>query len=278
MTKREKIVILSSGLLAVCVIASAIVFFIQAAVAGNTDVMSYLVIGIFILLGVLSVIVVYFLQVRKQKFEKLLNTDYYQKYEVVRDAIMNSQLSASGKKEIKEDVLDMLILAQNAGKPAVAVVENPAAFAQEILHAFAKPSRFLMMTVLDGIVGFVLLIIGFTTVLWLEQVETSYFAIGIDINMMVLFAFVAFLIIPVTKRLTATERPWMFLLPLAFGILFVLVSELLRAFFADVDAVRNYLDGTIRMIPGWLTLIVYILAVPLGLVIKVLLRKNAVKG
>jgi len=278
MTKRERIVILSSALLALCVIVSAIVFLIQAAAAGNADMMSYLVMGICILLGVFSVVGVYFLKVRKEKYEKLLNADYFLKYEIIRDAIFNSQLSASGKKEIKEDVLDMLLSAQNAGKSAAAVVTNPATFAQEILHAFAKPSRFFLMTLLDGIIGFSLFVVGFTTILWLEQIETSYFAIGIDTNMTVLLVFVAFLLIPVTKRLTSTERPWMFLLPLAFGLLFVLASELLRALFYDVEAVRNYLDGTIRMIPGWPILIIYVLTVPLGLVSKVLLRKNAVKG
>jgi len=113
MTKRNKIVLGSSIFLALCVIATVIINLKYNIQNSAIDTNSLILIGIIILLSIISVPVVYFSKVRKSKFERMLNNEYFQKYEIIRDAVMNSQLSGINKKEIKEDMLDILISAGN---------------------------------------------------------------------------------------------------------------------------------------------------------------------
>ncbi|MBM3709513.1 MAG: hypothetical protein FJW61_03710 [Actinobacteria bacterium] len=74
---------------------------------------------------------------RKSKFEAILNNEYFQKYEIIKDAVMNSQLSNIAKKEIKEDILDMLITAQKSGKSADDTVGSPESFSRNLCNIFS---------------------------------------------------------------------------------------------------------------------------------------------
>ena len=183
MTKRDKIVLLSSVLLAICVIASAVLLLVSSNKTNGVYMESLLFVGVTILIGISSVIIVYFSKVRKSKFEKMLNDEYFQEYEIIKDAVMNSQLSNNSKKEIKEDILDILLSSQKAGKPVNNVVENPVTFSREIIRSFTKPSRSAILNLFDGIIGFVLLVIGVNILLWLKQIDRSFFGIGIGITM-----------------------------------------------------------------------------------------------
>ena len=96
--------------------------------------------------------------------------------------------------------------------------------------------------------------------------------------MIVLFALTAFVLIPLTKKLTSTQNPWMFMLPLAFGIAFVLLAEITRKYFYSIDAVKMFLDGTIIMIPNVTVFMIYLLSIPLLIRIKTQFRKRSIKG
>lgn len=277
MTKRNKIVLMSSIFLALCVIATVIInlkYTIQNS-AINTN--SFILIGIIILLSIISVPGVYFLKVRKSKFESMLNNEYFQKYEIIRDAVMNSQLSSINKKEIKEDVLDILISAQKSGKPAKDTVGNPETFAREILLAYAKPGRLPVLSIIDGIMYFIFFIIGSSIFIWFEQTDVSFFKTGIDISMITFLFIISFILIPVTKKLTSTHNYWMFILPVAFGIVFVLFAEIIRRFFYSNEIIRQFLDGMVIMVPNIFILILYIVLIPIVLFFKSYIRRRLLK-
>ena len=88
------------------------------------------------------------------------------------------------------------------------------------------------------------------------------------------FALVAFLLIPVSKAQTGMRNPWMYMIPVAGGILFILLAEFLRAFLYDVNAVRQFLDGFVRMVPNVVILMIYLLSVLLFLMLKQISRKR----
>jgi len=104
MTQRNKIALISAVLLALLVILSAIAFAISSTPQNTANKASTLLIAIIILVSISSVFIVYFTKVRKRKYEKLLNQEYYQEYEILKDAVANSQLAISNKKEINEDI------------------------------------------------------------------------------------------------------------------------------------------------------------------------------
>jgi hypothetical protein len=81
----------------------------------------------------------------------------------------------------------LLISAQRAGKDADMVIGDPELFAREILHSFARPSSFAVLSFLDGITWFLSFTIGVNTFLWLENIKQNFFSITLDASMVILF-------------------------------------------------------------------------------------------
>jgi len=281
MTKREKILLLSSILLACCVIVTAF-FAIKTQPEYNTgdlELMPLITTALIIFISISSVLLVLF-KIKKLhtgKAEGTLRGDYYRHYEVIRDAIANSQLSRNQKKEIKEDLLDLLISAQRAGKDADTVIGNPELFAREILHSFARPSRFAILSLFDGMTWFLLFIVGINTLLWLENIGQSYFSMTIDAGMIILIFIITFILVPLTKKLTSTKNPWMFMLPLAFGVAYVVLLEMLRRYCYSLDSVRWLLDGQLNLIPNPVVLVCYICVTAILVLSKKLFRSKLIK-
>lgn len=275
MTKRDKIVIISASLLAFCVIASAGWFAADSSKnIGKADTESIVYFGVAVVLGIFSVLIVYLSKVRKNKFEKMLTGEYLTEYEVIKDAILNSHLSDVSKKETIDDILDILIEAQGSGKAVAGVIGNSASFSKKIISEFLSPGRHMVLNLLDGIKAFSLFVIGITAALWLEQVGTNIFQVGMDTSMVLFVFLIAFLIIPATKKLTSTRSPWMFFIPLSAGILYVLTAIVLRKYCYDFQGVKLLLDGSITMIPNITVFMVYILIVPVLKKLKTYLRQQ----
>ena len=275
MTQRDKITLISSVLLALLVILSAIAFAISSISQNTANKALTLLIALIILVSISSVFVVYFTKIQKRKYEKLLNQEYYQEYKILKDAVANSQLTNSNKKETNEDILDILLSAQEAGRSVHEVVGNPERFAQEILLSYARPTQLAILNFLDSLIAFVLFVIGASFLFWFEETQQSFFAIRLDIAMVVFFILIAFVVLPVTRKQTSTRNPWTFLLPIAIGILFVLIAELLRAFFYNLEVVKQFLDGTLRMIPDAGFLTIYLLSIPVFLLLKQIFRNRS---
>ncbi|MDO9086094.1 MAG: hypothetical protein Q7U53_07805 [Anaerolineaceae bacterium] len=272
MTTRNKVLLVSSILLALLVIASLVVWEMTGQSSGEQ--MPMVVIVTIIVISVLSVFVVYFSKIQKKNYEKLLNAEYFEQYEIIKDAVVNSQLAAATKKDITEDVLELLLSAQESGKAVESVVGDPQVFSQEIISSYAKPFCLALLNLFDSLIVFILMIIGASFILWLEQTQQSFFTTKVDISMIVLFGLVAFILIPVTKAQTGTRNPWMYMIPVAGGALFILLAEFLRTFFYGVNAVRQFLDGSVRMVPNVVFLMIYLLSTPLIFMLKQISRKR----
>jgi hypothetical protein len=70
----------------------------------------------------------------------------------------------------------------------------------------------------------------------------------------------------------------MYMIPVAAGVIFILLAEFLRAFFYDVNVVRQFLDGSVQMVPNVVILMIYLLSVPLFLFLKQISRKRMLGG
>jgi len=278
MTARNKIILASSIILALLVIGSVLVWNISSTnQSDNGQMPIVLLIGI-LTVSVLSVFVVYFSKIQKRKYEKLLNKEYYHQYEIIKDGVLNSQLSTSIKKDITGDILELLLSAQESGKEIGEVVENEEEFVKDIVQSFAKPFRLTLLNIYDSLIAFILFVVGASLLLWLEQTQKIFFTTELDISLIVFFILVAFVLLPVTKIGAGKRNPWIFIVPVGGGVLFVLLAELLRAFFYDVQAVQYFLDGSLRMIPNNMILMIYILAIPLFLMLKRISRKYLLRG
>jgi len=157
------------------------------------------------------------------------------------------------------------------------VIGDPEIFAMEILHSYAKPSRFAIMSLFDGMIWFLAFIIGVNTFLWLENIEQYYFRITISANMVILFFIISFILIPLTRKLTSTKNPWMFMLPLSFGFAYVILAEVLRRYFYSFDSVRWFLDGQLNLISSQVMLVCYLFIIAILAVSKKLFRSKLLR-
>lgn len=279
MTKRDKIIMLSAVLLAVCIIISAVLLTFYAGKNSGRLYPDFIIyIAAVLLAAVLSVAAVYLTKVQKSRYEKLLNASYFKEYEMIKDVIMNSQLSVKSKKETTEDILDILLEAQKAGRAAADVIGDPLEFSKKIIGTFTNPKRFIALSIFDSIIAFVLFVTGVHFILWLEQTDQSFFRIGTDISLVLFIIITAFVIMPVTKKLTSTKNPWMFMVPLGCGLAFVAAVEILRKYFYGIESVKNLLDGTVTMIPHIAVFIIYLISIPVLMKMKSFIRKLPVRG
>jgi len=278
MTRRNKITIFSSIALAIIVISSIIVWAVSPASQSTRENIPVFIYALIILASISSVFVVYFTKVRKNNYEKLLNKEYIETYQIIKDSISNSQLSRGVKREVIDDILDLLLSAQKSGKFIGDVVGNPDDFTEEILKSYAKLSHLALLNFFDSMIAFVLIILGSSALNWFENTQQNFFAIELDISMTTFFVLVAFGLFPLTKRLTSTKNPWMFFIPLVAGIAFILSMELLRVISNDLKVVEQYLNGTIRMVPNAGIFVIYIISLPVLLLMKKLFRKRLLRS
>jgi DNA-binding ferritin-like protein (Dps family) len=278
MTRRNKITIFSSIALAMIVILSIIVWAVSPAGQSTRENIPVVIYALIILASISSVFIVYFTKVRKNNYEKLLNKEYTETYQIIKDSISNSQLSRAVKREVIDDIVDLLLSAQKSGKIIGDVVGNPDDFTEDIFKSYAKPSHLAILSFFDCMIAFVLIILGASALIWFENTQQNFFAIELDISMTTFFVLVAFGLYPLTTRLTSTKNPWMFFIPLVAGVAFILSMELLRVISNDLKVVEQFLNGTIRMVPNAGIFVIYIISLPVLLLMKKLVRKRLLQS
>ena len=272
MTKRDKIVVLSSAVLAAAVIASVVVVGTKSA-GWNQSSSFPLGVGL-IVLSLLSVGFVFFRLVRKSSFEKRLKPEFFIAYQGMKDGINNSELRPEDRREALSDILEILISAQENGKPVDQAIPDPLEFTQEVIEAYTNKRRRGLFFLLNGGVAFLSFVVLVHTLLWLEDPAQSFFSQKIDYNMLFLFAAVAFAVLPLVKQLSARQTPWMYIVPLLSGILFIGLMEALRHLFYHVALVKAFLDGAASMIPNAVILGGYLLVILLLVLAKRMIRRR----
>lgn len=262
MTARSKMILIASVLLAAGVIASTIPL-LRISFSSETVNVQTLVFSIsIIMLGILSVPSVYYSKIRKDKNEKQLIDEYFSEYEIIKEIIMNSQLENQTKNEIRNDVLDILISAQNHGKPFKSAIGDSRKFAKEIIAEYGEYSRYNLVSFIESMIVMSFFILGSSIVIWLEEMEKSFYVVKIDIGMLVFFAVISFIIVPLMKNNAISKNPVMVFVPIGSGVLFVIIMELMRNFFAEVEFVKWFIDGGLSIISNVFILIAFVIAIP----------------
>jgi DNA-binding ferritin-like protein (Dps family) len=272
MTQRSRMILFSSILLAACVVTTAVLWIMEGKGAAKNTATIVLSAGI-ILVSILSVVFIYLLKVTRRAEEKKLNESYFREYEFIKDAIKISPLSANLKRSITEDVLEMLLTAQANGKTVQAAIGNAESFAKEIISTCISKPRSIAVGILDGAIAFILFILFITTLLWLEDLSVGLFQQRIDLIMILFAAAVSFIIIPATRHLSLKKSAWTYFLPLAAGVAFIGIVELLRIFFANSSLVKALLDGSILMIPDVASLVALIVAMMIFVTVRLSIRR-----
>jgi len=272
MTNRSKIILFTSILLSLSVIAGIVLNLVNTNIPSNQNMIIFY--AILILISISSIPFIYWTKIKKNKYEKLLDKEYLIEYEIIKDLVMNSILSTSTKNDINEDVLDLLLSAQKTKKPVKEVVGISKRFAEDIIKEYSNLKGHSVSILVDGILYFTFFVLGSYLFLWLEEIENNFFETKLDISMLLFFIIIAFILIPIMRRNIFKNNSWTYILPLAFGISFVLLSEILRYFAYSNDLVKVLLDGEVRIIPNIMILMLFVLVIPVALLLKLYSRKR----
>lgn len=271
MTRRSIFVLAAAILLAASVIATSIFLIVETVSASGGLTMIIIAAGV-IVVSLFSVVFIYRIKIRRKTVEKQLNESYYQEFEVIKDAVNNAPLSAGDQKSLLEDVLDLLLAAQTQGKTVQESIGDGQAFAQNILKECISKPRTIAAVICSGLLAFPLFILLTQALLWLENLAQGYFDQRTDLIMVLFFAVISLVLIPTVRLLSIRRSAWPYIIPLASGVVFVGLVELLRALFGSSDHVIVFLDQTVNMVPDLIALIVYLAAILILFTLRIMIR------
>ncbi len=276
MTNRSKLILTAAVLLAIGIAVSVIFLLTNAAKSGSLSVQTLVLSIVILLAGAVSVPVVYFTKIKRNKTEKLLDDEFFEAYELIRDVVLSSQLPKRTAEDILGDVLDLMVTARHNNRPLQEIMANPRDFALEIIEQYGGKKKYGFINFLDSLVYMAGFILGASALMWLEDQKRGVFNVPVDVSILFFFAIIAFWLVPYLK-LHAAEKPKIIILPVALGICFIAASEIMRNFFYESDAVRWFLDGQVNIISNELILSAFLIAIPALILAEIMLKKNRIR-
>jgi len=265
------VILISSILLAACIITTVVLWVVE----GRSSMMSTgaIIISIgSIIASILSVVFIYRSRIRRRSDEKKLNESFFRDFELIKDSIMNSPLPKSYQKSIVEDVLELFLTAQANGKTAETAIGDAESFAKDIIRACMSKSRSIVIDFLNGAIAFILFTLFITTLMWFENLSIGFFNQRIDTIMVLFVAVISFILIPAIRQLAYKKNAWVYFIPLAVGITFIGIIELLRAYFYS-GIVQALLDGSVSMIPNGASLAVLLAVILILFTLKASIQR-----
>ena len=278
-SKKSRWMIYSSLLLSVLLIVT-IVFSVVVGRKGGLDTQRemWFVIGM-IALAVVSFVLVLVSRLRRGRYAKMLDERYYAAYEKIVYAFNTSVLGFGERREIKQDILGMLMEGQQAGRPVDNVVGSDiSAFVIKVQKSFGYRSGF-WFNLLASVQYVTILVVFIQVILYFENIGVkNFFEAEIGLSLFVMFIPLAFIIYPLIKRQMRKEHSISaFIIPFAFGILFIVMLIVLDITAYHVAWVKYFLDTKIRMIYDWWLLIVLAAVVIMAQGAKLYMRHRSIK-
>lgn len=273
MTNRSRLILTAAVLLAIGISTTAIFLLTNAARNGTLSVQTIAFSVVILLAGVASVPVVYFTKIKRSKTEKLLDGEFLEAYELIRDVVFSSRLPKHTADDILDDVLDLMVTARHNNRPLKEIIADPRGFALKITEQYGGKKKYGIVSFLDSLLYMAGFTLGASALMWLKEPEQGIFNTPLDVSLLFLFGVISFWLVPYLK-LNAAEKPKIVILPVIVGICFIAVSEILRRFFYESEAVRWFLDGQVNIISNGLALSAFLIAIPALILAKILLKKN----
>ena len=277
-SKRSKWMIFSSLALSVALIVTVLQYF-SAVNKGEraTDTEFWFIIGM-IVLAVISFAAVLIVRLRRGRYTRLLNAEYYAAYENVSDALNTSVLGITERREIRHDILGMLMEGQETGRSVSDVVgSDTKAFVDNVKASFGYRSGFVF-NLMSSLQYGVLLVTFIQLILYFEYLgEKSFFEAEIGFSLLVMFVPLAFVIYPLIKHLVRKGSVWAYIIPILYGVGFIGLLILLDNTAYHVPWVRYFLDTDTRMIFSWWFAVILAVLVIFAQGVKWMLRRRSLR-
>lgn len=259
-TVRSRAILYLALILSGLVILSAcIYFFADRQENGVTPQMTGVLIGI-TAVAILAFCFIYYMRVKRNRYTQQLNPAYFAAYEHIQDMMQGSPLGMMERREVLNDVVSLLLQAQQDGRPVSDVVgADPAAFMDRVQQSFGRRSR-LLTHILNGIQYSTTYLFLLQLVLFFEEGgQTSFFDGRPDISIVAFLFAISFVAMPLIRHSIRRQNILLtVLIPLGTLVLFIAVMELSWAFLYDIPWVRTLQDGQMSVISSWGMLIFFV--------------------
>ena len=197
-------------------------------------------------------------RLHKSKYVKKLNAQYFEAYEKFSDALIGAKLSKAEMKETKQDVLSLMLEAQQSGRSAEDVTgPDISEFAKRVQSSFGYRSSFLFE--LGSVIQYGIFFVVFIQVLlyFSELCSVPFFESALGLSLVIMFVPIIFVIYPLLKKAMRSEKQmFLMLLPILYGVLYIALVILLDNVFGSAAWVRYVLDTQVVMISSLWQLIV----------------------
>ena len=189
-------------------------------------------------------------RLHKSKYVKKLNAQFFEAYEKFSDALGGAKLSKAEVRETKQDVLSLLLEAQQSGRSADEVTgPDIGEFAERVQSSFGYRSSFWFE--LGSVVQYGIFFVVFIQVLlyFSELCVVPFFECALGLSLVIMFAPIIFVIYPLLKSAMRSEkRMFLMFLPILYGVAYIALVILLDNVFGDLAWVRYVLDTQVVMI------------------------------
>jgi DNA-binding ferritin-like protein (Dps family) len=220
-----------------------------------------------VLVLILCYVCFYF--IKTNKFEELLQDDFRNTLDEIMWKINESYLTKSQKNDIRRDLLDLLLTAQESGRCTKKVVGDTSKFANDIIESYGR-YLWIYIGLIDGFLFTTLFILLDNFVLNVDRnfYFEKIFSHTTDISSLYMFVF--FIFFAQYQRMGNRNK--------YSQILFMLIPLIvcfLPFIFPSLQQLYNsFFFREINLIPNIYVLLIYILIIPLTILFKKNLRRN----
>lgn len=219
-------------------------------------------------------------RLRRSRYVRMLNDAYYAAYEQIADALSASELGMAERREVREDVVAMLLAGQQAGRAAEDVAgKSASAFVARVKTAFGYRSSFVF-NLMAALQYGVLLVAFVQLIIYLEDAgRIRFFEAPISFSLFAMFLALIFIVYPLIRRQMRRQKMmWVYIAPIAVGIAFIGLIVLLDNVFGDVAGVRWFLDTEITVIFSWWMAAVFAAVLIGAQAVKWVLRRRSLRA
>ena len=189
-------------------------------------------------------------RLHRSKYVKKLDTQFFEAYEKFSDALGGAKLSKAEVRETKQDVLSLLLEAQQSGRSADEVTgPDIGELAERVRSSFGYRSSFWFE--IGSVVQYGIFFVVFIQVLlyFSELCTAPFFECELGLSLVIMFAPIIFVIYPLLKKAMRSEkRTYLMLLPILYGVTYIALVILLDNVFGNLAWVRYILDTQVVMI------------------------------
>lgn len=280
LTKKSKMIIVVSACVSILLIITVVALLIATYHNGNLNSSSIFLILSIIVLAIVSLAIVIIVRLKRSKYTKQFNKEYYEVFETVQDAMKNSNLTKMETSEVMNDITSMLFHAQMEGRIVSDVVgDDVDIFVQKVKDSFGNRNS-ILFSIMNGVLYLVYVLALMQSVIFLVRSNTSsFFNIEMSISIVPYMVILSFFIIPFMRYYISKQKVgWAILIPIGLVVIYFGTHELFHYLDLNVEWIYNYLNGDFVFISSYLMLFIYLGLVVICLLLKWYLRYRSIKN